>query len=908
MIDSGYSLRASTAAHPSSTADSLHRVRTDGKFFRLGREKWFVKGFSYGPFAPNSQGEALPEPVNVAGDFAAIHALGGNAIRLYYPPPRWLLDEAVQHQLRVFVDIPWDKHRCFFEDWSAQEEARLRVRQTAREIGNHPAVFAISVVNEYPNDVVRFYGRKRIERFTDELIDIVKQESPECLATFVSFPTTEFLTPSQCDFWCFNVYLHDQEKLGAYLDRLQHIAGNQPLLLGEYGVDSLREGESQQAERLSAHVDRVFRHGLAGSFVFSFTDDWFTGGHQIEDWAFGVTRRDRSRKPAAEELRQVWNRVPQVCGADLPKVSVVVCSYNGAVTLEACLDSLMRLEYPDYEVILVDDGSEDNTPEIAAQFPAVRYISQPNRGLSVARNVGARAALGEIVAYTDSDCIADEYWLLHLVQAKQDQQVEAIGGPNIPPPSDGWTAKCVAASPGGPSHVMLNDREAEHIPGCNMAFDRETLLAIGGFDPQFRAAGDDVDICWRLLDAGYRIGYAPGAMVWHHRRATVGAYLRQQKGYGKAEAMVHLKHPHRFSALGRSRWNGTIYGEGAVGLPLLPPVIYHGRFGTALFQTIYRGNDYSIWAWVTSLEWHAAAVFLLLMALMLPPVGLLGLFMWAITLLVTFRSAWRSPLPRSSPTWCRYVVWGNYLLQPVVREWHRYLHAIRCRKFPSTERSDRSQAVKWISSTRRDLYWESNQSLGREQLLDTLVQEARRASWPGSFEDDWAEWDVRLVGDWWHDVTVRTATEELGWPRRFSRARCAVHLTLFSWAAIAATGTWTVLAAVLGQQWALAAGLTAAAGLAGTILTSRIRCLRAATTLVARAAERVGLQPLSAWGGWKGTREPSRQNVVNHAARDVRQSEVASLEPKGEPCVVQPEQVEDSCLQVVHVNATVDNR
>src|SRR5438045_1505923 len=115
---------------------------------------------------------------------------------------------------------------------------------------------------------------------------------------------------------------------------------------------------------------------------------------------------------------------------------------------------------------------------------------------------------GEIVAYTASDCVADRHWLLYLAQAMEDQQVTAIGGPNISPASDGWVAKCVAASPGGPSHVMLDDRRAEHVPGCNMAFRRQTLLALGGFDRQFRDAGDDVDICLRFLDAALTIGYA----------------------------------------------------------------------------------------------------------------------------------------------------------------------------------------------------------------------------------------------------------------------------------------------------------------------------------------------------------------------------------------------------------------
>ena len=259
---------------------------------------------------------------------------------------------------------------------------------------------------------------------------------------------------------------------------------------------------SNRPNSLCKHVRQVFRHGLAGSFIFSYTDDWYTSGHQIEDWAFGVTRRDRTEKVAAKILGTAWNRLPQVESREYPRVSVVVCSYNGAATLRECLDSLMRLDYPDYEVILIDDGSTDDTRAIAKDYPQVFYHHQANHGLSVARNVGARLASGEIVAYTDSDCVADEHWLLYLVEAMRDQNVEAIGGPNVTPESDGWIAKCIAAVPGNPSHVMLDDQHAEHVPGCNLAVRRQTLLGMGGFDPQFRQAGDDVDICWRILDAG----------------------------------------------------------------------------------------------------------------------------------------------------------------------------------------------------------------------------------------------------------------------------------------------------------------------------------------------------------------------------------------------------------------------
>ena len=813
----------------------IERVRASGKYLFVGERKFYVKGFSYGPFAPNTGGDFLPDQGQLAADFAQIRSLGANTVRVYYPPPMWLLDEALKHDLRVFIDVPWEKHRCFFEDWEALERARRRVRETAREVGSHPSVFAISVANEIPVDIIRFYGRKRVGRFISELLDSVKQEAPECLTTYVNYPTTEFFEPDPIDFLCFNVYIHDDHKLGTYLDRLQHIAGNKPLILGEYGIDTIREGDAEQAELLCNHVHRVFRHGLAGSIIFAYTDDWFTGGHQINDWAFGVTRRDRTQKVAASDLKQAWDGLPNTTKGEFPSVSVVVCSYNGAATLRECLNSLMQLEYPNYEVILVDDGSIDATRAIASEYPQVIYQYQENCGLSVARNEGARLANGEIVAYTDSDCVVDEHWLLYLVQAMQDQNVEAIGGPNITHDSDGWVAKCIAVSPGNPSHVMLDDRHAEHVPGCNMAFRRHTLLGIGGFDPQFRQAGDDVDICWRLLDADLRIGYAAGAMVWHHRRATVPAFMKQQKGYGRSEAMVHFKHPQRCSGFGRSRWRGIIYGDGAVGLPLMPDMIYHGRFGGGLFQTIYRHNDYGAWAVIMSLEWHLLAVFLLLLSTMVWPLALAGFAMWSATLAIAIRSGVQARLPRGAPRWCRLIVIYLYLVQPVLRGWHRMTYLLRKKRLPSIkiEANSIPPETKQISSTERDLYWQSDQALGRELFLDNLVKEAKGLGWCGDFEGAWAEWDIKLAGDCWHTILVYTATEDLGWPNRFTRVRCKLRPTLFKSITVTASLVWSVLALVCFEPWALGVGSVVCTFVLASIVRSRFRCLSSVTVLAA---------------------------------------------------------------------------
>ncbi|MBA3748778.1 MAG: glycosyltransferase, partial [Solirubrobacterales bacterium] len=579
--------RNRTQAVPSRTSQrAVARPTVRGKFLWLGDRKLDVRGVTYGTFEPGADGVDYPPPERVQEDLAGMAAAGFNTLRTYTPPPRWLLDSALRHGLVVMVGLPWEQHIDFLDDRGRAADIERRVREAVRSCAGHPAILAWTIGNEIPASIVRWHGRERVERFLLRLYRAVQEEDPGGLVTYVNFPTTEYLDLPFLDLCAFNVYLEDEERLEAYLARLQVVAGDRPLLMAEIGLDSRSNGEDAQSESLRWQLRTALRCGCAGALVFAWTDEWYRGGHAIEDWDFGLVRRDRTPKPALAVVRETLAALPPAPAREWPRMSVVVCSYNGARTLDECLTALGDVDYPDFEVIVVDDGSSDATPQIARAH-RTRLISTPNRGLSSARNTAAGAATGEIVCYLDDDAAPDPHWLRYLAISFVDSDHVAVGGPNIPLPDDGPVASCVASAPGNPIHVLLSDTEAEHIPGCNMAIRRDALLAIGGFDEQFRIAGDDVDMCWRLQQAGGTIGFSHAAMVWHHRRASVGAFWRQQRNYGRAEAMLERKWPDKYNAAGHVSWQGRVYSAAGRRTLLERSHVYYGTWGSGLFQRLY---------------------------------------------------------------------------------------------------------------------------------------------------------------------------------------------------------------------------------------------------------------------------------------------------------------------------------
>src|SRR5208337_2676204 len=436
-----------------------------------------------------------------------------------------------------------------------------RVREGVKACAGHAAVLCFTIGNEIPSSIVRWHGRRRIQSFLERLYKAVKDVDREALVTYVNFPTTEYLDLPFVDFVSFNVYLETREKLEGYLARLQNLAGEKPLVMAEIGLDSMRNGQDAQASTLEWQIRSTFATGCSGIFVFSWTDEWHRGGFDIEDWGFGLTDRNRNPKPSLARVSKAYAQVPFPADLNWPAISVVVCTYNGHRTIRDCLEGLKKVDYPNFEVIVVNDGSTDGTETIANEY-GFKVISIPNGGLSNARNVGMRTANGEIIAYTDDDAVPDPHWLTYLAATFLTTDHVGVGGPNIPPVDDDAKAECVANSPGGPIHVLLTDQQAEHIPGCNMAFRKAALEAIGGFDTQFRIAGDDVDLCWRLIERGWTLGFNPAAMVWHHRRNSIKSYWKQQLNYGKAEGYLERKWPEKYNAAGHIPWAGRLYFKG----------------------------------------------------------------------------------------------------------------------------------------------------------------------------------------------------------------------------------------------------------------------------------------------------------------------------------------------------------
>ena len=212
-----------------------------------------------------------------------------------------------------------------------------------------------------------------------------------------------------------------------------------------------------------------------------------------------------------------------------PSVSVIIATHNRVDWLPRVLSRIQELDYPDYEIIVVDDGSEDDTDALLKEWASQGIRSfrhNQSRGASAARNSGVAIAKGEIVAFIDDDAIPEPDWLQRLVSAYVHERVGAVGGAVYhlgtgDPQATGVKANCFgkdsALTPRG-----LGPREFIVLMEGNMSARRKVLEQIGGFDPAIKIYGEGIDLCIRIVRAGYDVLYIPEAVVWHAK--AMGPY------------------------------------------------------------------------------------------------------------------------------------------------------------------------------------------------------------------------------------------------------------------------------------------------------------------------------------------------------------------------------------------------
>jgi cellulose synthase/poly-beta-1,6-N-acetylglucosamine synthase-like glycosyltransferase len=228
----------------------------------------------------------------------------------------------------------------------------------------------------------------------------------------------------------------------------------------------------------------------------------------------------------------------------LPTVSVVVPVRNGQRTIGACLDALLALDYRgSSEVIVVDNGSTDATAALADSRD-VLLLCEPRRGRAIARNAGIASALSEIVAFVDADCVAEPGWLTALVTPFSDPAVGGVGGEiHSISPVTAVQAYLDQKESCWQQYCVQGGRRKRHgfLITANAAYRRSVLDRVDGFDPHFVTA-EDVDLGWRVRDAGYSLAYAPEAIVRHRLRESARALFRQRYGYGYGRALFRRRY------------------------------------------------------------------------------------------------------------------------------------------------------------------------------------------------------------------------------------------------------------------------------------------------------------------------------------------------------------------------------
>lgn len=225
-------------------------------------------------------------------------------------------------------------------------------------------------------------------------------------------------------------------------------------------------------------------------------------------------------------------------------ISVVIPAFNSEVIIAECLTALKRQDVPrdTYEIIVVDDGSTDTTGTVAESL-ADAVIRTENRGSAAARNTGARAARGDILLFTDADCIPKHDWIRRMAEPFENDEIHGVKGAYLTRQT-AWVARFIQAEYESKYQYMSQFAAIDFIDTYSAGFRRVTFLNLGGFDESYPGASvEDQEFSFRMAAAGFKMVFIADARVYHRHADTVTWYFRKKFNIGFWKVKVLRRHP-----------------------------------------------------------------------------------------------------------------------------------------------------------------------------------------------------------------------------------------------------------------------------------------------------------------------------------------------------------------------------
>ena len=240
-------------------------------------------------------------------------------------------------------------------------------------------------------------------------------------------------------------------------------------------------------------------------------------------------------------------------------ISVIVPAYNAQKTISQTIRSLVEQDYSEkYEIIVIDDGSTDQTADLIRSFPNVIYVHQPNAGPATARNHGARLAKGRYLAFTDSDCVPHKDWLSQLLQGFMKDDIAVVMGSYGIVNKENFLAYCIYKE-----IVFRHDHLLPDFPivfgSYNFCIKKEVFDQVGGFSTSYRhASGEDNDLSYKIIHANWRIYFQRKALVDHYHPTRILKYLKEQFRHGFWRVRMYAAYPSMSRGDGYTFWKDII--------------------------------------------------------------------------------------------------------------------------------------------------------------------------------------------------------------------------------------------------------------------------------------------------------------------------------------------------------------